>query len=56
LKSSGIKIAIKMPMPVSRAVKAGQAAAAFAHHPPAIKEEAKMERPRGGKGPKNPGA
>jgi hypothetical protein len=53
MKSPRIRIAIKMPMPTpGRALKAGLAQ--FAHHPPAdVGGPKRMERPRGGKGPKN---
>ena len=47
---------MKMPMPTTHAVQAGQKAAAraqsFAYHPPV--EISRMSRPKGGKGPHNP--
>lgn len=48
-------IVMKMPMPSSRAVKAGQAQfGAFAHHPPVLGAvNPRFERPKGGKGPRN---
>lgn len=49
---------MKMPMPTTRGVRAGQAAAAatsYAYHPPAEdKGPSRMRRPKGGHGPHNP--
>lgn len=48
---------MKMPMPTSKTVKMARAIAGiFAHHMPSTipKTMPKMERPTGGKGPRNP--
>lgn len=46
---------MKMPLPSSHALEAGkQVLSKFAHHAPAnVKPIARMERPKGGKGPHN---
>jgi len=48
-----------MPMPASRTVKLARSIASgpgmFAHHPPSIERPSpRMQRPKGGKGPRNP--
>jgi hypothetical protein len=55
MKPPKIKLTVAV-MPKDNAIKAGEAALAkFAHHPPSPvgAPHAKMERPKGGHGPKN---